>query len=214
MNWNDPVRRWFEYHRDDYQAVQQRLAACRNVMYHGRREAAIDMLKQSCVHAVLSIQTERDRHERAFTAYYAGDTSLETACGMTVYGNQKADWLHDAFANFDYGAVVDALRTDGHDEALAVLAADHTGLSWTKGAFALAMCGVWELACPDSRTKDVIGYEGRIRTHDDYDEACQMIDERLSADVPLFIKQWVMYDSFAGEHARHMPFFREVLSYA
>lgn len=213
INWDNPVREWYEFHREDYAAVKDRLRACRNIMLNGREDAATDMLQKSTVFAVMSIQTERERHERAFTAFYGGNTDLETACGMTVYGNQKANWLYDSFANFDYSEVVTRLRDGNERAALAYLANEFTGLSWVKAGFALAMVGVWELACPDTRTKQQLGIEGRIRTSEDYFEALDAIDDCMDVDEPLFVKQWCLYDRQADEHARHMAFYREVNPY-
>jgi len=210
MDWNGPDG-WYEYHVEDYNAVQNRLEACRNVILHGRRDCAIDMLKKSCVNAVLSIQTGRERHERAFTAYYAGDVSLETACQETVYGYNKADWLHDAIGNFDYACVVNRLRHGDIAAAQQYLVAEHQGLSWVKSGFALAMIGIYERACPDSRTRQVLEIDHSIRTEEQYHDALQRIGEAVSADVRLFVKQWVLYDYFDGEHARHMPFYTEAL---
>jgi len=207
---DNPIRRWYEFRREDYNAVQDRLEACRNVMLHGRKECAIDMLRKSCVNAVLSIQTGRERHERAFTAYYGGDTSLETACEQTVYGYQN-DWLHDAFANFDYGAVVSHLREGDIRDAQKYLVENHTGLSWVKSGFALAMIGIYERACPDSRTRQVLDIDHRIRTEAQYHDALQQIDESMTVDIPLFVKQWCIYCYFEQEHTDHMPFFTEVL---
>lgn len=210
VDWNGPEG-WYQYHREDYNAVQQRLEACRNVMLHGRKECAIDMLRKSCVNAVLSIQTGRERHERAFTAYYGGDTSLESACQQTVYGYNKSDWLHDAFANFDYALVVNRLRHNDVCGAQQHIVENHAGLSWVKSGFALAMVGIYERACPDSRTRDMLDIEHRIRTEAQYRDALQQIDDSMDVDIPLFVKQYVLYDSWEGEHARHMPFFTEAL---
>lgn len=213
------LRGWYHCHREDYSAVKTRLAACRNVMLHGRMDAAVDMLKASCVNAVMSIQTQRDRHERAFTMYYAADVSLEKACAETVYGNQKARWLHESLVSVDFEGIVRVLRspmkgdTPNVHAAHADLVDTFKGLSWVKAAFALSMCGMWELACPDTRTKQVLGIEGSVNTRDKFKDALAQIDKRLDIDEPLFIKQWVMYDYQAEEHARHMPFFREVLNW-
>jgi len=209
-DWGGPDG-WYQYHREDYNQVQQRLEACRNVMLRGRRDCAVDMLRKSCVNAVLSIQTGRERHERAFTAYYAGDASVESACQQTVYGYQKSEWLHDAIANFDYSAVVRRLRHNDVAGAQQYLVDEHTGLSWVKSGFALAMVGIHERACPDSRTRQVLEIEHRIRTKEQYHDALQQIDEAVSADVPLFVKQWVLYCHWEGEHTDHMPFYTEAL---
>lgn len=207
----ESLGKWYRFHIEDYEAVEQRLAACRNVMLHGRSEAAAAMLRRSTTYAVLSIQTQLDRHERAFTAYAAGDTSLETAAGMTNYGNQKAQWLHESLATFDFEEAVRLLREKSPFEALRYIESNFKGLSWVKGAFSLAMCGIWELACPDTHTKNAVGYEGRVRSLDDFCEALDMIDDSLSGPDKLFIKQWACFDAERGEHARHMAFFTEAL---
>jgi len=210
MDWNGPEG-WWAYHKEDYNAVQDRLEACRNVMLHGRKACAVDMLKKSCVNAVLSIQTGRERHERAFTAYYGGDTSLEAACQQTVYGYQKSDWLHDAFANFEYGTVVSHLRRGDIDLAQQHIVENHTGLSWVKSGFALAMVGIHERACPDSRTRDVLDIDHRVRTEAQYRDALQQIDDSMDVDVPIFVKQYVLYCYWEGEHTRHDSFYTEAL---
>lgn len=207
----ESLGKWYRYHLEDYEAVEQRLAACRNVMLHGRSEDAARMLRRSTTYAVLSIQTQLDRHERAFTAYEAGDVSLETATGMTNYGNQKAQWLHESLAQFDFDAAVSILRDKSPFEALRYIESNFKGLSWVKGAFSLAMCGITSLACPDSHTKNHIGYEGRIRSMDDYCEALDMIDDSLTGPDSVFLKQYAMFDFERGEHARHMAFFCEAL---
>jgi hypothetical protein len=146
--------------------------------------------------------------------YCAGDVSLETACEETVYYTSKIDWLRSNLANIDWEETVSHIRdlhADG-DYVGCVAFLDHhiTGLSYVKAGFTLAMAGMWEVACPDSRTRQELGIESRIRSESDYRDALQQIDETVPIEAPLFIKQWVLYDSFAGEHARHMPFFTEV----
>lgn len=202
--------RWYKYHKEDYQAVQDRLAACRNVMLRGRMDSAARMLRLSTINAVLSIQTQRERHERAFTAYCAG-MRLDRAAQQTVYGVQKAEWLEQSLGSFDFEECVRILRDDGHRSALSNIVDNFKGLSWVKGGFALAMCGIWELACPDTRVRQVLDIEGRCRTVHDYYQHLDKIDQAVGHDAPLFIKQWALYDFKAQEHARHMAFFREVL---
>jgi len=211
INWDNEIEAWYGYRREDYNAVQDRLEACRNVILRGREECAIDMLKKSCVNAVLSIQTERERHERAFTAYYGGDTSLDTACKQTLYGWNKAEWLHDAFANFSYEAVINHLRRGNYRAAQQYLVDNHQGLSWVKSGFALAMVGIYERACPDSRTRDVLDIDHRIRTEEQYRDALWQIEDSMNVDVPLFVKQWCLYCFYEGEHTRHDPFYTEAL---
>lgn len=213
VNWDNDLEAWYQYHREDYRQVKKRLRACRNVMFHGRMDSAVRMLKMSCVNAVLSIQTNRVRHERAFTMHYAGDRSLKTACKETVYGNQKFDWLSYSLTNVNFNNTVSLLRNEngGFEAAHSHLVDNFKGLGDVKAAFALAMIGVWELACPDTRTKQVLGIEGRINTKGQFQDALEQIDSSIDIDEPLFIKQWCCYDMKEQEHADHYPFYIEVL---
>jgi len=208
---DSPIRRWYEYHKEDYQAVKDRLAACRNVMLNGRKDCAAKMLEKSCVNAVMSIRTSRARHEKAFTLYYGG-LNLQFALESVVYPNKKVDWLQYSLSAVDFIHVVEKLRDDSHMAALDFLQSEFKGLSWVKGSFALAMCGIWELACPDSRTKEVLDIDERISSKKRFMAALEAIDNSLNIDKPLFIKQWALYDYEKQEHADHMPFFTEVLN--
>lgn len=202
---------WYRDHQADYCRVKDRLRAARNVVLHGRKDAAIRMLKRSTDFAVLSIQTEKDRHEDAFTAMHNG-LSINMAAGDTVYGNKKTRWLHESRASFDYGAAIDVLRSAGPKDALQYIVDNFTGLSYTKGAFSLAMIGIWELACPDSRVKSLLDIEGRgrVRSMSGYEQMLDRIDEAVDVNAPMFLKQWAMYSYVGGEHVTHMPFYREI----
>lgn len=206
---------WYEYHREDYNAVSDRLNACRNVLLHGRDEAAIRLLKVSHVNSILSIQTERERHERAFTAYYAGGIGIERATSQTVYGTSKSDWIHHNFSQVDWKELLNHIRgqvfADNPVAAVDAIQERIKGLSWVKGGFTLAMCGITEVACPDSRTRQELGIETRIRSEKAYRDALEQIDEAVAVEAPLFIKQYILYDYFAQEHATHDPFFTEAL---
>jgi hypothetical protein len=215
-NWDNSYVEWYEFRKEDYQQVKERLAACRNVLLYGSEEAAIELLQKSVVNAVLSIQTSRERHERAFTMHYAGDTSLKTACKETVYGNQKYDWLIYTLGNYQWAEKLQHIRGQihaGNPVAAVKHMTDCKGLSWVKGAFALAMCGVTEVACPDSRTSQELGIEGKIRSEKAYRDALQAIDDSVPIDEPLFIKQWVVYSYFEQQHVTHEPYFTEALKY-
>jgi hypothetical protein len=209
---------WFEYHNEDYESVLTRLKACRNILLHGPKDRAARLLEVSAINSILSIQTARQRHERAFTMHYAGGLSLENCAKETVYGYQKSDWLHKNKVQVDWGELVSYIRGQvfaGNPVAAVEKVTDEvTGLSWTKGGFTLAMCGIVEVACPDSRTRAELGIENNVRTESDYREALQVIDESVPIDMPLFVKQWVLYDYFEQEHADHQPFFTEALQLA
>lgn len=210
---------WFEHRREDYSQVLQRLARVRRVTLTGDLERAAENLRRSYLNAVMSIKTDKDRHERAFTAYLAGDKDLREAMSLTVYGNQKADWAERTLAAIDWANVALAVRAHvraGRTEALLGMA-DHdslVGVSHTKWAFTLAMSGVWEVACVDSNVARNLEL-GDGRRHDadsaaEYAALVGHVREAIDAPVPPFLAQWAIYDFERGEHARHMPFFREV----
>jgi thermostable 8-oxoguanine DNA glycosylase len=209
---------WYWDHKEDYRQVRERLRACRNVVESGPLANAAEMLRSSCQFAILSIQTARERHERAFTMLKAGDVSIDKAAAETVYHAKKARWLHALELSDAPRAAVKAWReadtsVDGQRAALDVLVERVKGLSWVKAAFALALVGATSLACPDSRTKDVCEIESRIRTRQQYFGAVGQIRRCVPVDAPTFVRQWVAYDYADGEHARHLPFYREILSY-
>jgi len=213
-NWDNPVVEWYEYHREDYEEVRKRLAAMRNVMLRGRMEYATDALEKSCVFSVLSIQTERERHEDAYVAWDNG-LRLSNAASQTVYGGQKAEWLFNSRASFDFEEAVMLWRNEGIESARAYIVENFTGLSWTKASFALAMIGGWELMCIDSNVKNVLGEKielpDRIRSESTYKRLSGEVYDATGLDVEPFIAQWTTYDVGRGEHARHLPFYRSVL---
>lgn len=213
---------WKEYHHEDYQKVDMRLDIARNVMLHGRADSAARMLKLSCINSVMSIQSDVTRHEKAFALYSAGDLSVEKAAEQTVYGYQKADWLHHSLATFDFDECVRLVREEGIAPALEFIVENFKGLSYRKGAFALAMCGIYELMCLDSNTEKYLERETELTiphrddmrrasfSARDYLEICECVNRRTLSDMRPFTCQWAMYDYERGEHARHMIYFTEV----
>jgi hypothetical protein len=212
-NENPQLVEWYDNHRDDYAAVRERLTACRNVVENGPLANAAELIRSACHFAILSIQTTRERHERAFALLKSGGVSVDKAAAETNYHRKKARWLHALALSDAPRAVAETWRSDGPRDALAKLVERVKGLSWVKSGFALALVGATELACPDSRTKAVLGIEGRIRTRQQYFGAIGEIRRAVPVDEPTFVRQWVVYDAADGEHARHMPFYREILSY-
>jgi thermostable 8-oxoguanine DNA glycosylase len=162
---------------------------------------------------VLSIQTERERHEDAFVAWDNG-LRLDEAALQTVYGGQKANWLKEG-RTIDYEHVVSLWREGGPKEARRYLVENFKGLSWTKASFALAMLGANELMCIDSNVKNVLGGEidlpDRIRSEATYEKVSEKVYDAVSVDADPFIVQWCLYDVGRGEHVTHMPFYRAVL---
>lgn len=214
LNGNKALDGWFERHERDYERVLERLAGVRAVTLAGDLEPAAENLRKSYLFAVLSIQTERDRHERAFTRLCAGEADVREAAKDTVYGNQKADWIHQTLEETDWTAAVQAVRAHVRNGRTAELLGMHdefVGVSFRKWAFTLAMAGVWEMACVDSNVGAYLGVGERDADNaDEYADVIARIRDSLAEPVPPFLAQWAIYDYERGEHARHMAFFREV----
>lgn len=214
------VRDWIVAHNADYASVRDRLEHVRNVLLNGRIDSAADMLRKAYVFSVMSIQTQKDRHEGAFIAHYRGGMDLKEACLETVYGGQKYGWISRTFDSNDFENLVLAIRYQ-HDngsraDLLDVIVNNLTGVSHRKGSFMLAMCGMYEFMCIDSNVGSFTNYDGNYEFYssEKYIEACDKIyaDMDVPRQLPPFIVQWAIYDYERGEHARHMVYFNEVLS--
>lgn len=219
---HETVQDWILDHNADYARVRDRLEAVRNVVLRGRLDAAASVLKRSYVFAVLSIKTERDRHERAFTAHYAGALDIEEAALETVYGGNKKWWLTDTFETVDWEALALALRTHVREGRRATLleaiVGACKGVSYRKGAFMLAMAGLYEYSCVDSNVARHAGLEestGDALEFDDAQDYLETADAIMenSLGLPPFLAQWAIYDFERGEHARHMAYFREAIGW-
>jgi thermostable 8-oxoguanine DNA glycosylase len=168
--------------------------------------------------AVLSIQTQKDRHESAFVAHYSGDVSQKDAALQTVYGGQKYGWIKSTFESVDWELLAIAVRYHAErgdlDTLLDVVVDNLTGVSYRKASFMLAMCGLYEFMCIDSnvgRYADIDG-DKEFYSASAYFDSCQEIYQ--SADIqalPPYVLQWAIYDFERGEHSRHMAYFHEIL---
>jgi len=213
MSEADDLMTWYKNHVEDYEAVKERLFSARQTLLYGSIKHTAENLRLSYLNAVFSIQTGKDRHERAFTAYVRG-FGIEEAAGMTVYPNQKTQWINRTMEKTDWDSIARDVRryvdTD-NIEALISMQSDLTGVSYTKWSFTLAMCGVWEVACFDSNVRQFFELEGRFRgSAADYLELIDMLQDETDISAEPFIIQWAIYDYQRGEHARHMPFFRNI----
>lgn len=217
------LNNWVESHSSDYAMVRDRLGAVRDRVLYGDIETAADILERSYMFAVLSIKTERDRHERAFTAHYAGELSRKEAALETVYGGNKKNWINSTFESVDWKNLAMAVRAHAragrYGELLDVIDSNLTGVAHRKGAFMLAMAGFDEFMCIDSNVARYAGFEesdgGKTLSFTDADEyfgACHDIRDKAGVEGHSpFVVQWAIYDFERGEHARHMAYFREVL---
>lgn len=223
MNPND-IRSWLVSHNSDYAAVRDRLEAVRNVVLHGRIDAAVGVLQKSYINAMMSIKTTKDRHESAFVAYYSGDVPLKDAFLQTVYGGQKHGWAERTFDSVDWDVFVRAIRAhvrnDRYAELLDAVDNHFVGVSHRKGAFMLAMAGLYEYMCIDSNVARYAGLEDNADNSLSFNSAEAYLDTSREIyrevvghnyHVPPFIVQWAIYDAERGEHARHMVYFNEVL---
>jgi len=213
------VREWILNRKEDYFAVWDRLSYCRNVLLNGRKDAAIDMLQKSYTFAVMSIQTDKDRHEDAFVSHYSGLLKRKEAYLQTVYGGQKFDWDRKTFKNVEWDLLVEAIRlhisNSRYDILLDVINDQLTGVSHRKGAFMLAMLGITEYMCVDSNVAQYadIDTERSYNNADEYLSDCSDIAKSIGMPyMPNFIVQWAIYDVQKGEHSRHMAFYREILN--
>lgn len=214
------LQSWFDAHERDYQAVLARLHEHRTTLLEGSISDAADMLKKSYDNAVLSIKTEKDRHERAFTALYAGDLTRKEAALETVYGGNKKNWMARTHNTVDWRNVALAVRAHAREgrwnDLLDAVVDNLVGVSYRKASFMLAMVGLYEYACVDSNVAQFAGLEESEGSALEFDDAadymatCNEIFTELPVDAPLFVIQWAVYDYQRGEHARHMAFYREL----
>lgn len=205
---------WYESHAADYDAVKKRLSSARYTLLHGHIGYAAENLRLSYLNAVFSIQTDKERHENAFMAYVNG-TDLKEASLMTVYGGQKHDWISRTMEKTNWENVASAVRAhikNGRFSELLEMQSELVGVSYTKWAFTLSMCGVWELACMDSNTRNYFGIDKKksYKNGDEYMNEIQRLQTATDIQEPTFVIQWAIYDNERGEHARHMPFFRNI----
>jgi hypothetical protein len=217
---SNDINTWFVNHSEDYESVANRLEKTRTVLLDGSIDAAAEVLEKAYVFAVLSIRTERERHERAFTAYYATDITLKEAALKTVYGGNKKNWLRRTFEETNWTALAHAVRIHAREQRWAVLldtVVDNlTGVAHRKGAFMLAMSGLYEYGCIDSnvaRYADMAEEDGdalSFNSAEEYMETCENVFGTVPTHYPPFIKQWAIYDYERGEHARHMAYFHEL----
>jgi hypothetical protein len=218
VNIND-VRDWIVSHNSDYGRVRSRLEYVRNIVMHGPIEAASRVLRLSYVNAVLSIQTGKDRHESAFVAYTNGATFDDLAT-QVVYGGHKKNWMNRTFEAVCWESLARAVRIHvrrgRYSDLLQAVVDNLTGVAHRKGAFMLAMSGLYEFMCIDSNVAKFADIEqgSDFANADEYMARCELVRESVAGDnpyLPPFIVQWAIYDCVRGEHARHMVYFNEVL---
>jgi len=210
---SDDLQTWYKNHAKDYRAVRERLFSARQTLLYGSIKHAAENLRLSYLNAVFSIQTKKDRHERAFTAYVRG-FGIEEAAGMVVYPNQKTDWINRTMEKTEWDYIARQVREyvkNDNLKSLLKMQNDLVGVSHTKWSFTLAMCGVYELACFDTNVRNFFGLEDRFRgSAGDYMDLIDMLQNETDISEPPFVIQWAIYDYQRGEHARHMPFFRNI----
>lgn len=210
---------WYENHAEDYARVHKRLRDARTVLLDGDIEDAVDNLQKAYMFAVLSIQTEKDRHERAFVRWCAGDADVSEACLDTVYGGNKADWAEDALADVHWPSLVRDVREcvrKGERAALMGMCERVKGVAYRKWAFTLAMSGIWEVCCIDSNVGAALEISDRAAEDpssadpSEYVRLCDRVHECVREAPNPFLAQWAVYDFQRGEHARHMVYFNEL----
>jgi len=211
-----PLSDWLENHRTDYEAVSDRLAAVNGTVQFGTIHESAEILEKSYMFAVLSIKTERDRHENAFVGHYTGDLSRKDAALETVYGGHKKNWIADTFESVNWVDFASAVRYHAQncnwEQLLEVTVSNLKGVSYRKASFMLAMVGFTEYMCIDSNVGRYAGIEADTEFYcaESYMNECREIYDDIDSELSPFLIQWAIYDFERGEHARHMVFFNEL----
>jgi hypothetical protein len=111
------------------------------------------------------------------------------------------------------------MNHERHADLLQAIVDNLVGVSYRKAGFMLAMAGLHEYMCIDSNVARATGVEvedsNDFSSASHYMDVCSEIYREVVGNnylVPLFVVQWAIYDFERGEHARHMPYFREVLA--
>jgi adenine-specific DNA glycosylase len=171
------------------------------VLLDGAVWAAALNLKHCYVFGVMSQQTKVEAAEAGFVDYIEG-VPLRRAFGSCVYANQHSAWIEHGLENHDFEDLVRSVRASHERGEVAEsieLMTDLKGLSYRKGAFTLAMAGMFEAMCIDRNVSYVIP-ETRADSYDwasaeGYVEACEHVHE--AADLPElepFEAQWAIFD--------------------
>jgi len=212
------LENWYQAHRSDYAQTEDRLKATRNVVLNGKLSSAGDVLERAYMFAVLSIKTDRSRHENAFVGHYTGNLTRKEAALETVYGGNKKNWIRRTFDKTNWNDLALAVRShakNGRFETLLnVVVNTVVGVSYRKAGFMLAMSGLTEYMCIDSNVARYAGLDGDELTFNNaesYMDKCREICDGTGIEADPFVAQWAVYDYERGEHARHMTYFNEIL---
>lgn len=216
------LNQWIQSHHADYVSVMRRVEKTRTLLLSGDTKTAGDILKKAYVFAVLSIKTNLERHQKAFTQWASG-MDLREAAKETVYPNQKADWMEETLDKIDWGCLGRSIqrhyREDRHKTLLETVVENLKGVSYRKAGFTMGMSGGYEFICIDSNVANFAGLDEssgdalEFSSAEDYLSQCEEILATVpnELNLPPSLLQWSLYDYMRGEHARHMPFYREVL---
>lgn len=219
---NISLNEWIRNHYADYVSALRRVEKTRTLLLSASPETAGEILKKAYVFAVLSIRTGLERHQKAFTQWTSG-MSLREAARETVYPNQKADWMIETIEDINWvyfgKAIQRHFREERHIKLLEAVVGSLKGVSHRKGGFTMGMSGGYEFICIDSNVAQFAGLDEEngnaleFSSAEDYVSQCEKIVANIPNDLnlPPFLLQWSLYDYMRGEHARHMPFYREVL---
>lgn len=204
----EQVRSWYKAHSLEYALTEKRLADTKAKFLSANWGKQYDMLRASYVNAVMSQQTPVDRHEAAYVTYRNG-TSLKESLKLTLYANQKFDWITSTDI-IQFAEVIDLLN-DGHvTEAENKLAADFVGLGPMKAAFTLAMLGFTKCMCLDTNVQQLTGITCRTKSMRVYREKCDEVCQMYDIDLAPFMLQWCLFDCNRGMHATHEVWFRDM----
>lgn len=216
----EPVDAWDHYlaHRDDYELIQNRLDQVREQFLSVPADMQIEMAQKSYTFAAISVQTPLPVHEAAYYRLWNGDPleNVREALRSVNYNRSKEAAITEMLQAGDlWSEFVGLLASGGVDDAHRFLLRNVKYVSTAKAPFTLSMLGFTEKMCVDANMLTALGIEGRINTKsvERYDALCDWILSKfqsLSAELPPFLVQWVVFDTVRDEVAHHDVWFESV----
>lgn len=205
----------FDQHKSVYRYIENRLSDTKDVFIMSDKRG--ELLRHSVEYAIISVQTNVDRHEPAFVesrGVTGQDNLADVLADNTVlYHNNKARYIHENRQNVDYSELADRLVSGDIDGVHSDIMDSCLGLGAAKSAFSLAMLGFTSKICVDSRTANACGmdrYASSDTSMDEYNELCETVlgtFPEVSNELTPFGTQWVLFSTDRDKIETHDPFY-------
>jgi len=213
-----PLQHYRE-NRDTYNTIESKLDQTRNRFLNAKKQDQKQMLLDSYMFALCSIQTPVNRHEQAFQDYLNGKTPLQAMKDRAVlFHNNKNKYFQETRDNFPaISQTVQALQNHQIDKAHRLMVDNFKGVGVVKSAFVLAMMGFTEKMCIDTNVKQIAMiedvYSGVVieRYNMQCDEVLSHVSDELCERLSPFMIQWLLFDMNRGEISDHEVWFNHVL---